>query len=203
MRHKVLGIDLDGVLVNFNEGYIRTLAEVSGRLLVDATYEPPCWSYATVVGYTDAEDAAAWKSITKNPKFWFNLNALPGAIVALDRLAALRHDGHEVYFITSRPGVRVHDQSVKWLEEHGFPRASVLIDRGGKGHAARALGLTHFIDDRPENCVDVMDFTGTTKVFMPRRSYNTAAQTLIDRAAVSGRWRCVEGLGEFITEVKA
>lgn len=203
MEHKVLGIDLDGVLVNFNAGYIRTLTEVSGRAMVPENFEPPCWSYAEQVGYSREEDNAAWKAIRANPKFWYDLNPLPGAITALDRLHARRLDGHEVYFITSRPGVRVHDQSVKWLEEHGFPRASVLIDRGGKGHAARALGLTHFIDDRPENCVDVMDFTGTTKVFMPRRSYNTAAQACVDRAVVSGRWRCVEGIGEFISEAMA
>jgi hypothetical protein len=38
----------------------------------------------------------------------------------------------------------------------GFTLPSVYVVRGSRGAVAAALGLTIVVDDRPENCVDVV-----------------------------------------------
>ena len=47
-------------------------------------------------------------------------------------------------------------QSQRWLRAHGFELPSVMVMRGSRGKVAAALSLDVVIDDRPENCLDVM-----------------------------------------------
>jgi len=47
-------------------------------------------------------------------------------------------------------------QSQRWLEAKGFPLPSVYVVQGSRGRIAAALGLDIVIDDRPENCLDVV-----------------------------------------------
>jgi hypothetical protein len=64
-----------------------------------------------------------------------------------------------VIFLTSRPpsdGSSVQRQSQRWLERHGFPLPSVFVVHGSRGRIAEALELDVVIDDRPENCLDVV-----------------------------------------------
>jgi hypothetical protein len=69
----------------------------------------------------------------------------------------LRHRW-EVFFITQRPGTdgdTVQRQTQHWLVEQGFDLPSVLVLGGSRGAAAGALRL-NFIDDSPQNCLDVI-----------------------------------------------
>jgi hypothetical protein len=47
-------------------------------------------------------------------------------------------------------------QSQRWLESKGFPLPSVYVVQGSRGRIAAALGLDVVVDDRPENCLDVV-----------------------------------------------
>ena len=47
-------------------------------------------------------------------------------------------------------------QSQRWLESKGFPLPSVYVVHGSRGRVAAALSLDIVIDDRPENCLDVV-----------------------------------------------
>jgi hypothetical protein len=38
----------------------------------------------------------------------------------------------------------------------GFPMPSVYVVQGSRGRIADALGLEVFIDDRPDNCLDIV-----------------------------------------------
>lgn len=204
MKTLIIGVDLDGVCANFNMSYLRVLAQTTGRSLVPLDYMPQQWDYATTIGYTEDEDNYAWKVIKSDPHFWSGLDPLPGAVHALVKLSQLASLGHEVYFITSRPGNKVHAQSVQWLEDFGFKRPSVLIDRGGKGPIAVGLGLTHFVDDRPENCFHVWNQTPRigTKIYMPRKGYNQGMQREVEKMDDEvRRWFLVDGVSEFVTEV--
>jgi hypothetical protein len=61
--------------------------------------------------------------------------------------------------VTSRPpstGRTVQRQSQRWLERHGFPLPSVFVVHGSRGRIAEALDLDVVIDDRPDNCLDVV-----------------------------------------------
>ena len=44
----------------------------------------------------------------------------------------------------------------RWLESHGFSLPTVYVVQGSRGRIADALGIDMVIDDRPENCLDVV-----------------------------------------------
>jgi hypothetical protein len=46
-------------------------------------------------------------------------------------------------------------QSQRWLEAHGFQYPSVYVVQRSRGKIADALHLDAFVDDRPENCLDI------------------------------------------------
>ena len=65
----------------------------------------------------------------------------------------------EVIFVTQRPssaGDPCQLQSQRWLARHGYPMPSVFVLRGSRGKVASALDLDAVVDDRPDNCLDVV-----------------------------------------------
>ena len=61
-------------------------------------------------------------------------------------------------FLTTRPssaGDLVQLQSQQWLDAHGFQYPSVMVVQRSRGRIADALQLDAFVDDRPENCLDI------------------------------------------------
>jgi hypothetical protein len=99
-----------------------------------------------------------WRQIESIDGFWESLNEIEPGVVA--RLAALAAQGRwEVIFLTKRPetaGGTAQVQSQRWLEARGFPLPSVFVVQGSRGRVADSLGLDVVVDDRPENCVDVV-----------------------------------------------
>lgn len=167
-----LGIDLDGVVSDFNAAYREAFVALTGEDKFNGEVEPPCWEYATHYGYTIEQDRAVWHYITHDGDFWRRLAPYPGAD---DFLWWLDTVADEVYFITTRPGLRVKEQSEEWLMAHGCDRPTVLIARGEKGMLATGLQLTHFLDDRPENCLSVAEQSGDTRVYLLEQRYNAWA----------------------------
>jgi hypothetical protein len=99
-----------------------------------------------------------WGRVLKIRNFWTTLEEMEeGAVAYLAAIAAERR--WEVLFVTTRPpaaGETTQVQSQHWLEAHGFPRPSVYVVKGSRGKIAEALQLDAVIDDRPENCLDVV-----------------------------------------------
>ena len=65
----------------------------------------------------------------------------------------------EIIFLTKRPegaGATAQLQTQLWLESRGFKLPSVYVVQGSRGRIAAALGLDIVVDDRPENCLDVV-----------------------------------------------
>lgn len=173
-----IGIDIDGVLANFNAAYRMKLISVTGRDLIPEGEEPPCWEYATHYGYTKDEDSRTWKDILADPWFWQFLAPLPGALSFLDWVDTESRYGPVSglivpYFITTRPGVDTKGQSERWLRPH-VENPAVLIARSSedKGLLARGLGLTHFLDDKPENCHAVKTAIPSCDVWLLTARYN-------------------------------
>lgn len=182
---RVIGVDLDGVVCDFNRGYRKALIDASGRDLFIGETDPPCWNYAQAYGYSKDEDTAAWKHMTASSTFWASLRPLPGVadfLFALDASTRFDTPPARVYFITSRPGIDAKGQSERWLQSMGYECPTVLIVgvRAGdvdKGLLASALGLTHFIDDKPENVLAVKGTRGSAcQVYCPQRRYNEREQ---------------------------
>jgi hypothetical protein len=99
-----------------------------------------------------------WSHVREVDNFWLGLPEIePGAVARLAESAS-RH-GWEVLFLTQRPptaGETAQLQSQRWLEAHGFELPSAFVMSGSRGKVASAFALDAVIDDRPENCLDVV-----------------------------------------------
>lgn len=181
-----LGIDLDGVMCNFNEAFRSLIIELVGVTLplICNTY-PDTWNYHRTAGVTKDQDNKLWAHISDNTnQFWRNLGELPGAVLLRDLSDMVDARKVTVYFITNRPDAGAHQQSMAWLAAHGFRTPVVLIanDETAKGKLAAGLNLDALIDDKPENCLQVRDRAKHTRVFILDAPYNrTIAFTGITR----------------------
>lgn len=106
---------------------------------------------------TARQQMQLWDHVKKIENFWTTLPELePGIIARIAKAASERR--WEVIFLTTRPstaGDLVQLQSQQWLEAHGFQYPSVYVVQRSRGKIADALGLDAFVDDRPENCLDI------------------------------------------------
>jgi hypothetical protein len=106
---------------------------------------------------TARQQMQLWDHVKKIENFWSTLAELePGIIARIAKTALDRR--WEVIFLTTRPstaGELVQMQSQRWLEAHGFQYPSVYVVQRSRGKIADALALDAFVDDRPENCLDI------------------------------------------------
>jgi len=106
---------------------------------------------------TGRQQMQLWDHVKKIENFWSTLPELePGIIARIAKAAVERR--WEVIFLTTRPstaGELVQMQSQRWLAAHGFQFPSVYVVQRSRGKIADALALDAFVDDRPENCLDI------------------------------------------------
>jgi len=160
-----IGFDLDGVL-----------ADMEGALLAEATTlfggatgddQPPLDSEdgsiadkpsVTGLGLSVRRQSRLWRHVQTIENFWEALNELePGVIARLASIAEQRR--WQVMFLTKRfdtAGLTAQRQSQRWLESKGFRYPSVYVVQGSRGRIAAALDLDIVVDDRSENCLDVV-----------------------------------------------
>ena len=109
-------------------------------------------------GMSARQQRRLWRHVESIEDFWQTLRELePGVIKRLAALALERR--WEIIFLTKRPetaGATAQVQSQRWLESKGFSLPSVFVVQGSRGRIADALALDIVVDDRPENCLDVV-----------------------------------------------
>lgn len=173
-----IGIDIDGVLADFTTDYGELLVSVTGRNILPHTFytgwQPDTWYWERALGYTRKEEDATWEVINKSTDFWFNLAPLCPE-VDLRGLAAV----HDVYFITTRSGLYVKQQSEMWLRtiyDVAYPTVIISAD---KGAIARGIGLDIFIDDRDKNLWAVKGSSPETACYVIDYPYNRGVDSTI------------------------
>lgn len=184
-----VAIDIDGVLCDFISGFNQRIVEVTGEnrfplehCLVD-NYVPTCWDYAQkTLGYTNIQMDAVWRSIKSDPEFWVHLTTLPG-------LWQWDADGHDVYYITDRPGIHPKAQTEVWLEGYDIPSPTVLVS-AHKGTLCAALDIDCFLDDKPGNIISVQCLSPSTRAYLLECPWNAT-----DRVGIK---RTVQSVGEFV-----
>lgn len=106
---------------------------------------------------TARQQSELWDHVKSIENFWTTLPEIePGIIARIAKVARSRQ--WEVIFLTTRPataGDLVQRQSQQWLAAHGFEFPSVYVVHRSRGRIADALQLDAFVDDRPENCLDI------------------------------------------------
>lgn len=169
-----LAFDLDGVLADMESELVRQAEALFGEPMTrrlqhpreDA--EPPLKDTELAVpeptppllrlNMTTRQQRRLWRHVESVESFWETLREIePGSVAKLYRLATSRR--WEVIFLTRRPqtaGATAQVQTQRWLEAKGFRLPSVFVVQGSRGRIAASLALDIVVDDRPENCLDVV-----------------------------------------------
>jgi uncharacterized HAD superfamily protein len=198
MKYK-LGIDIDGVLAEFNNGFAKVLRETAGRdLLPKDCSNPPVWDWPQHYGYSKEEVSTAWAEVSRGGTFWNDLGVVKGSESFCQDLPACPDD--EVYFITARMGLNVKLQTEDWLEFHQLAHNPTVLIAYDKGPLAKSLRLTHFIDDKAGNCSDVLVSSPETHVFLLDRNYNRPEQAGLRILAAKDKatFQVITDVSEFI-----
>lgn len=157
------GFDLDGVVANFEARYAPLLSRLSGVQFPKLGYSdwPDAWQWDRSAledaGISHADATAildeAWTEV-KNTSFWGTLPLTAHGAETLRTINQLRAAGHNIYFITSRPGRFAKVLSEDWLIRHDVTAPVVFIasNAADKANIGLFLELDVFIDDKPENC---------------------------------------------------
>ena len=107
---------------------------------------------------TPRQQRKLWRHVATVENFWETLDETePGIVARVAKLAAERR--WEIIFLTKRPktmGATAQVQSQRWLVSKGFLLPSVYVVTGSRGRIAAAIDLDVVVDDRPENCLDVV-----------------------------------------------
>ncbi len=170
MTAKRVGIDVDGIVADFNSKYKILIESNTDIRLPDVSdYYPNTWNYDVAAGLDPVKRKELWGLIKKSASFWRELPPYPETGEFLYHLE--NYIDGDVYFITNRPGASAKTQTELWLDRMGFYEPTVLISEE-KGLCAKALNLTHYIDDKNENCADVLEKSPTTSTYMLARPWN-------------------------------
>lgn len=170
----VIGVDVDGIVANFEAGYAPLLTQVSGIEFpkLGTAGWPDTWFWERASGITEEQEDKVWKElILSDDDFWFKLPPHPGAEEFLETLSELQYE-HDVYFITNRPGHFAKGCTEDWLSQYGVDRPTVLIS-GDKGGCCKSLKVNYYIDDKNENCANVLAESPLTKCYMLAKPYNS------------------------------
>ena len=151
-----IAFDLDGVLADMAAGLVEQSAKVFVPRLEEGEVEAA--QVARLPPLSSRQFRRLWRHVKSVEGFWESLaETEPGMVARLAALAAEKR--WEVIFLTKRPPTAGHTsqlQSQRWLESKGFVLPSVYVVHGSRGRIAAALGLDIVVDDRPENCLDVI-----------------------------------------------
>ena len=169
-----VGCDLDGTIADMEGALQREAEQLFGSDVVlrsagSAHLEAPVDVDAPAEGaakiespgrksLTSRQRRQLWEHVATIENFWTTLKEIePGSVARIAQLRAAH--GLEVIFLTQRPGTAGEPtqlQAQRWLAAHGFELPSVCVIRGSRGKAAAALRIDVVLDDRPENCLDVI-----------------------------------------------
>lgn len=180
-----VGLDVDGVLADFNTQFVRTIIEVTGEDKFPPTNRYPVWDYPEHFSYTPMQMSDVWTKIKNSTSFWRTL--APEASVDFSVIERVSGWPHDVYFITSRPGVCAKLQTEAWLVDRGITNPTVLIT-SHKGSACATLGIDAYIDDKTDNIQSVEHLSPGTRAYLLNCSYNATGQVQ----------RRVESVSEFL-----
>lgn len=134
-----LGIDLDGVVADFNGGWMRKYNEE-----FDAELHPrQVDSWDGLPDLTHFPDMGAfwrWARDHGGHSVFRHLEPYPGAV---DALRGLNRAGHDVVVLTAKPDWAVHD-TLEWLADHRIPTREIHIL-----HDKHRVDCDLYLDDSP------------------------------------------------------
>lgn len=166
-KHTRWGVDVDGVVADWVGAYRQLARELHGVELPDSD------SWHWMNDHLTPEQELRQRTYTRaNPEWWLKLQPLADTQLALAVLnQAAVHRDIDLYFITHRPGKGLKAVTEKWLTWQGVTHPTVIVAER-KGPVAAGLELDVFVDDKPENCLDVLTACPDALVSLITRPWN-------------------------------
>ena len=118
-----LGIDLDGVVADFNAGWMRLYNQDFGAALTPDLVDD--WDVIpSLTRFESMGDFWRWARGTEaRPSIFRSLPTFPDAVPTLERLAAA---GHSIVILTTKPPWAV-DDTREWIAEQRLPTTEIHI----------------------------------------------------------------------------
>ncbi len=117
-----IGLDMDGVVANFTEGWMRFYNREFGTSLTVADSQD--WGdLVNLTHFDHIDEFWEWASDLDGHSVFRHLEAFPGAIEAVRRLSGA---GHEIVVLTTKPEFAV-DDAHHWIERHDMPAHEIHI----------------------------------------------------------------------------
>jgi len=146
-----LGIDVDGVLARFNDGFLRIADRIWPRR-IPAGFTPTEWDWSDA-GLSSGEVDRVWESIRATRNFWMSLPAYFDSVHSVAR-ERIRHPEDEVFYCTARvptEGLPVMHQTQRWLEMCGIAGVGTAVivkpDGVSKASLYKRLRVAASLDD--------------------------------------------------------
>ena len=117
-----LGIDLDGVVANFTQGWMNFYNREFGTDL--AFEDSQDWGdLVNLTHFANIHEFWRWSSDLDGHSVFWHLDTFPGAV---DALHQLKSDGHDIVIITTKPSFAIEDTH-DWIGRHGLGADEIHI----------------------------------------------------------------------------
>jgi uncharacterized HAD superfamily protein len=167
----LVGLDVDGVVADFLDPFLRFVAKKTGCEPIAAeTITDLSFKGHPVI--TEEALEASLAALSHERDFWPRLAPLL-APSEWEALESLSRKGRLVFITHRHPHdtYDIHQVTSDWLRKHGIAKPVIHFTQEYKSALVESLGVELFVDDRHENCLDVAEKTQAA-VFMPHRLYN-------------------------------
>lgn len=134
-----LGIDMDGVVADFNLGWTASYntsfdAQLTSSMVT--SWDSPL----ALTHFGDMEAFWAWAREVDGHSVFRHLEPYPGAI---ETLTDLQQQGHDVVVITAKPDWAIPD-TLAWLSDHRLPTREIHVTE-----AKHEVACDVYLDDAP------------------------------------------------------
>ena len=172
MRDKWMkfGFDIDDTLINLREHAFNLYNQkMKQNVPLDVFHGLNRVEIHEPFGLTNEQGKEMWNRSLEEI-YYTNCPPFPNAV---ETLQELEKQGHEIYYITSRP--KEHgDRTKEWLKERGFPvrddRFFYGMQDNEKINFIKELQLDYYFDDKPDVLNTLLN--ESLKVYIKDQSYN-------------------------------